>query len=86
MTFTDHKGLWGQSWTALSSCGRYAIRTDTTDPRATKFAALFIPGVWATAEELGIRPTREAAESLCVTYASKPLSIKRIAHLAKGVH
>lgn len=86
MTFRPHPGLYGQSWIALTICGRYAIRTDNSDPRATKFAALFIPGVWANAEELGVRPTQEAAQALCEKYAAKQLSIKRIAHLAKGVN
>ncbi len=86
MTFVPHPGLYGQSWLAMSLDARYAIRAETSDPRDTKFAALFIPGVWALAEPIGVRKTQADAESLCEKHAAKPLTIKAIKHLAKGVN
>lgn len=78
--FRNHSGLYGQRWSRLSSCGRYAVRS--TPP---EFTALFIPGLWASAEEIGTRPTQQAAEEFCDKHSQKPLTIKRIAYLAKGV-
>lgn len=81
MTFHPHTGLFGQQWIALSGCGHYAIGHETTDPRATKFTALFIPGVWATAKKLGVRATQEKAQALCEKHAFTP----DFTPLAKGV-
>lgn len=81
MTFTPHKGLWGQSWVAISGCGHYAIAHDKTDPRNTKFAALFIPGIWANAEKIGRPTTREKAVALCEKHALTP----NFTSLAKGL-
>ncbi len=85
MIFRPHTGLFGQRWDLINSDGHYAIRFEKSDPRDTKFVALFIPGVWANAEELGARPTQKAAEALCEKHASKPLTIKTIKYLATGV-
>lgn len=82
MTFTPHTGLFGQEWIALSRCGHYAIAHDKTDPRVTKFQALFIPGVWATAQKIGrALKTRDAAEANCERHSLTPDLTK----LAKGI-
>jgi hypothetical protein len=60
VTFTDHKGLWGQAWVAMSTCGHYAIALDHSNPKATKFQALFIPGAFATAEKIGRARSKRA--------------------------
>lgn len=72
VTFTDHSGLWGQSWVALSSCGHYALRLDTSNPRSTKYQALYIPGVWSQAQSIGTRVKRADAEALCETHSLTP--------------
>jgi hypothetical protein len=73
MTFTDHKGLWGQSWIALSNCGHYAIALDTLNPRGTRYRAKFIPGVFATAQNIGhLKRTRAEAEAVCEEHALTP--------------
>jgi hypothetical protein len=73
MTFTDHKGLWGQSWVALSSCGHYAIALDNSNPRVTKYRAQHIAGVYATAENIGhAKKTRAEAEAVCEKHALTP--------------
>lgn len=73
MTFTDHTGLWGMSWIALSSCGHYAIALDTSNPRGTKYRAKFISGVYAAAENIGhAKKTRAEAEEVCEQHALTP--------------
>jgi hypothetical protein len=69
MIFRPHQGWWGQRWTVLSSCGRYAVRADGSDPRDTKFHALFIAGIWASAEVIAVRDTQAAAEEACEQHA-----------------
>jgi hypothetical protein len=80
MIFRPHHGWWGQRWTVLSTCGRYAVRTDSSDPRETKFHALFIAGVWASAEVIAVRDTQGAAEEACEQHALSP----HIAQVAVG--
>jgi hypothetical protein len=72
MTFRPHQGWWGQRWAVLSSCGRYAVRTDGSDPRQTKFHALFIVGIWANAEVIAVRDTQAAAQEACEQHALSP--------------
>lgn len=58
--FTPHPGLYGQRWHAMSKCGYYALREEPP-----QFVALFIPGLYAQAVEIGRRKTRRGAEELC---------------------
>lgn len=72
MNFRQHTGLYGQRWIAMSTCGNYAIAHDKSNPRETKFAALHIPGIWATAERIGVRKTKAEAEALCEQHLLTP--------------
>lgn len=85
VTFTDHSGLWGQTWAALSSCGHYAIARDTSNPTSTKYQALFIPGAFATAEKIGrSRSKRVDAEKACEQHALTP-DFSKLSACAKGI-
>ncbi len=86
VNFRPHSGLYGQRWDLMNPDGHYAIRFDNTDPRATKFEALFVPGLWANPDSIGIRDTQAAAETLCERHAAKPLTIKAIKNLMTGVN
>jgi hypothetical protein len=86
VTFRPHTGLYGQRWDLINGDGHYAIRFDHSDPRETKFTALFVPGLWANAEEIGVRKTQADAETLCGKHAAKALTIKAIKNLATGVN
>jgi hypothetical protein len=85
VTFTDHVGLWGNEWIALSTCGHYAIGHDKSNPHKTKFQALHVPGVWATAEKIGrARTDRVDAEAACEKHALTP-DFAKLASLTKGL-